>query len=250
MYYEHNQVINAFKIYSKLAADGIGEKDDLRLYIVDDVIRGLVDEFAEEIHCTIFIAGEFIYMIPKLMASSFHASNESIKRDYMPSKALNTDIYLMYVAIIVLFGEFYDGYQSVNPTRDFISMDDWLDNINKRIFSLKEHDKEKLEKLEREYEYNWISILNKWDPLDDLKENAKKQDARTASRLSFLNITKKFLEEQDLVLNIGNNELELTEKAKTIIQRYYMEYEFNRGILDFIYDLEQNKEEDRNASHI
>lgn len=243
MQYEHNEVIKAFKIYAKLAADGIGEKDDLRQYLVDDTLRGLINEFAHEVQCTIFIAGDLIYMIPKAMTSIFHVSHDSIKREYLPSKAVNSDIYLMYIAIIVLFGEFYDGYQSINPTRDFISLDEWLNNVNERIFSLKEHGVEKLKELEKEYEYNWLDILEKWDPLDDLREKVIKQDARTASRLSFLNTTKNFLLSQGLIKDLGYDQLELSEKAKTIIQRYYMDYEFNRGILDFIYGIDQKQEE-------
>ncbi len=249
MYYDEQQIMKAFKIYSQLAAAGSGEKADLREYFVDDQIRGLVDRFAEEVQCTVFVAGDMIYMIPKATASGFHVSNESLKRDYLPAKALNSDIYLMYVMIIILFGEFYDGYQSMNPTRDFISLEDWLNTVNERIFSLKDYGEDRLKELEKEFEYNWLNVIDKWDPLDDLKESVKSQDARTASRLSFINITKNFLLAQGLVNELGNDEIELTEKAKTIIQRYYMEYEFNRGILDFIYGLDQVEGGESNASH-
>lgn len=242
MYYSNEQVMKAFKIYSRLAAEGTGEKEDLRQYLVDDALRGLIDQFAEEVQCTVFVAGDYIYMIPKAVVSDFHISNENIKREYLPARASNADIYLMYVAIIVLFGEFYDSYQTTNPTRDFISLEHWLNSVNERIFSLKEHDTEKLQKLEKEYEYNWVTVLENWELLDDLKEGVRKQDARTASRLTFLNITKNFLEEQELINDIGNDQIELTEKAKTIIQRYYMDYEFNRGILDFMYSLDKNME--------
>ena len=51
------------------------------------------------------------------------------------------------------------------------------------------------------------------------------------------------MEDQNLVTDIGNDEMELTEKAKTIIQRYYMDYEYNRGILDFIYGLERERQD-------
>ena len=71
--------------------------------------------------------------------------------------------------------------------------------------------------------------------LDDVKEKAKKQAGVSASRVSFLNMTKNFLERQDIIKDIGNNEFEITEKTKVIIQRYYMDYEYNRGLLDFIY---------------
>lgn len=250
MYYDHEQVIKAFKIYSRLSISGHIEKDELRLYLADDVVRGLVDDFANEVDCVIFVAGDYIYMVPKSMNSVFHISNESIKSEYLPSRAVNADIYAMYIAIIILFGEFYDSYQSINPTRDFLSMEEWLENVNERILSLKEYSIDELKELEKEYEYNWINIIERWDPLDDLKENVKKQDARTVSRLSFLNTVKKFLEDQDLIKDIGNDEIELTEKAKTIIQRYYMEHEFNRSILDFMYQLDEKREDDKDAIHI
>lgn len=250
MYYEREQVKKAFKIYSRLSISGYIEKDELRLYLADDVVRGLVDDFANEVDCVVFVAGDYVYMVPKSMNSVFHISNESIKNAYLPSRAVNSDIYVMYIAIIVLFGEFYDSYQSINPTRDFLPMEEWLENVNERILSLKEYNIDELKELEKEYEYNWIDIIEKWDSLDDLKENVKKQDSRTVSRLSFLNTVKKFLEDQDLINDIGNDEIELTEKAKTIIQRYYMEHEFNRGILDFMYQLDEKREGEKDASHI
>ena len=64
-----------------------------------------------------------------------------------------------------------------------------------------------------------------------------------------MNVVRTFLEEQGLVEGIGNDEIQLTEKAKAIIQRYYMELEHNREILEFIYSLEERKGE-ADASHI
>jgi hypothetical protein len=109
---------------------------------------------------------------------------------------------------------------------------------------LTEHDEEKLKTLDQEFEYNWSAIIQKWTDMDEIKEKVKSQDARTISRKSFLNTVKKFLEDQELIKDIGNEELELTEKAKTIIQRYYMEYDYNRGILDFMYNMDKKKGDD------
>lgn len=242
MAYEEEQIMKAFRIYSILAAKGVGEKDELRSYLVDDRIRGLVDRFAHEVQCTLVVAGEYVYLMPQIDTSIFHVSNESLKKDYFPARSQNADIYLMYVAIIILFGEFYDGYQSMGPTRDFLPLGDWLEILNERISALKEHGEEDLRELEREFSYNWLSVIDKWDAMDDLRENVQSQDARTVSRLSFLNTVKGFLTDQELIHDLGNDELELTEKAKTIIRRYYMEYEFNRGILDVIYSLDQRAE--------
>ena len=248
MIYEQEQVIQAFKIYSTLAINGKGYKDDLRLYIADDTIRGLVNQFAQEMDCTILVVGDMVYMVPLAIYSPFHVSNQSIKDKHLPSKAVNADIYMMYISIIILFGEFYDSYQTIEATRDFIRVGDWLNTVNEKVLSIKTFDEEKLLELEERYEYNWIAIIDKWDALDDIKENVA-QTARTISRMSFINVVKKFLEHQELIEEIGNDEIRLTEKAKAIIQRYYMELEHNREILEFIYSLEE-KEGEGNASHI
>ncbi|GKU25152.1 DUF6063 family protein [Clostridium folliculivorans] len=243
--YSNEQVMQSFKLYSTLAMKGYGEKEDLKLYTSDDVTRGLVDQFAREVDCTIFSSGEVIYMIPIAKESIFHVSNEAIRKAYLPSKAVNLDLYLMYLSIIVLFGDFYDSYQTNEATRDFITITDWLDSLNQRIFILTEHEEEKLKALDQEFEYNWSAIIQKWTDMDEIKEKVKAQDGRTISRKSFLNTVKKFLEDQELIKDIGNEELELTEKAKTIIQRYYMEYDYNRGILDFLYNIDKMKGDEK-----
>lgn len=243
MIYDEQEVLRAFKMYSKLAINGLGIKDDFRLYIVDNKIRGLVNQFADEMQCVIFVAGDLIYMIPKAISSEFHISNDSIKKRIFKKDAKNEDLYTMYIIIIILFGEFYDGYQSINPTRDFVSISHWLEAVNERMLSIKEHGEEKLKKLEKDNEYNWVTILKRWESMDDLKENLKVYDSRSETRLSLINVTKSFLIDEDLINDLGNNEIELTEKAKIIIQRYYMEYDFNRGLLEFIYDVENKKGE-------
>ncbi|WP_061214614.1 DUF6063 family protein [Syntrophomonas wolfei] len=242
MLYEEQQVMEAFRLYTRLALKGYGDKEALRLYLADDVVRGLVEEFAQEVECTVISAGDQLYLIPLALSSPFHVSNQSLKDQYLPAYAVNADIYLMYVAIIILFGEFYDSYQTMEATREFLTLDHWLTRLNERLLALKEINPKELEKMESELEYNWQQVIDKWDALDDLKEKVKARDARTRSRLGFLNTVKKFLEAQDLIRDIGEDEVTLTEKAQTIIQRYYMEVQHNQNILEFIYRNSPDKE--------
>ncbi len=100
----------------------------------------------------------------------------------------------------------------------------------------------KLKQLEKEFSYNWGLIIEKWEDMDDIKETAKKQSGNTISRFSFMDTVKRFLVDQDLIQEIGNDEITLTEKAKTIIQRYFMEVEYNKGIFEFIYGFERDEE--------
>jgi hypothetical protein len=236
------RVIEAFKIFSKLNASGQLLRDEATEYFSDDTVRGLLSQFAEEVDCTVITAGEYLYMIPLTKNSIYHISNSDIKRQYMPNRALNIDIYLMYVTIIIFIGEFYDSYQTNNTTRDFIAIDDWLLSVNNRIENMKQIDEELLRDLEEEHEYNWLGIIKNWDAMDNINENAKKQTARIVSRVSFMMIVKNFLISEDLAVEVGKDELALTEKTKVIVQRYFMEYEYNRGILEVIYELENEKE--------
>jgi hypothetical protein len=241
--FNEETVLKAFDIYIVLSRDGVVEKSILQAYMADDDVRGLVDQFARKVDCITLIAGDQLYMIPETKLSPFHVNNEHIKRTYLKGSATNTELYLLYFTTIVFLGEFYDSYHSKEPTRDFITLQDWVEKISERMESLKEHSEEALKRYEKEFSYNWISIIEKWDSIDDLKETAKKQSGNTNSRLSFLDSVKRFLLDQEIAFEIGNNELTLTEKAKTVVGRYFMELEYNRGVLEFIYDLETKREE-------
>jgi len=245
--YKDQQVVEAYKIYSKLAAEGTVPAAEIKSYIRDEQIEELVDSFAMSDDAVIITAGEQIYLVPMATTSPFHMNNETIKKLYLPSSATNLDIYMMYVAIIILLGEFYNSYQTQEPTRSFIHMGEWLETMNSRIESLNQVDQETLQGIEDEQEYNWSKIIEKWLALDDIKEKAKKQTGNTNSRMSFLNMTKNFLEKQEMIIDIGNYELELTEKTKVIIQRYYMDYEYNRGLIDFIYQFDNEEIETEEA---
>ncbi|MFY3790427.1 DUF6063 family protein [Ureibacillus sp. MALMAid1270] len=237
--YEQDQVLKAFSLFSELAQKGVATGDLARAYKVEEPIRSLTDHFVEMNDAVCLSVGQELYLVPKTKLSPFHISNEQLKKMYLGSKATNADLYLLYFCSIVLIGCFYDSYQSVEPTLNFITLDEWLNEVNKRMDSLKEHDEEKLEQLEMEFSYRWTAIIEKWDALDDVKETANKQSGNTLSRLSFLDTVRRFLIGNQVVEDIGNGEMAITEKTKVIVGRYFMEREFNRGILEFLYAFEE-----------
>jgi hypothetical protein len=251
MGFENGTVIKAFRIYTLLARDNSVGKEWLQEYMADDAVRGLVDQFAREVDCVTIIAGEQLYMIPETRLSPFHMNNETIKRSYLRANAVNADLYLMYVSIIVLIGAFYDSYQTMEPTRSFIGLDQWTELVNERMELLKTHSETELREMEKEFSYNWASLIEKWSAMDDIKETASRQSGNTISRVSFMDTVRKFLIAGGLAADIGNQEIALTEKAKVIVQRYFMELEYNRGILEFLYQFDASgKEESGHAGHI
>ncbi|MBN2222767.1 MAG: non-ribosomal peptide synthetase module [Vallitaleaceae bacterium] len=240
-------VSKAFRIYAKLQANGKLHRSEARQYESNDEVRNLVGEFAKEVDCGILLDESYLYMIPLTVKSEYQISNERIKKDYLPSRSLNSDIYLMYFAIIVFAGEFYDSFQRNRPTRDFLSGKDWIERIDERLQQIKSIGEKELLEKEDQYEYHWIELIKNWDAMDSIREGIKRQTARSVSRMSFIHIVAEFMKEQELIRIIGEQEYALTEKFRGIIENYYMDYEYNRGVLEFIYQFERG---DEHAGHI
>lgn len=243
MQYSQDQVREAYTIYRQLYVYGSGNVKEWKAYTYDEGVRNLMEEFALLDEAAILNVGENVYLVPLASQNNLQLSNEYIKKFYMNSDANNIDLYTMYICIIIFMGKFYDSYESIQCTRSFISMEEWLEAVNERIEVLGQMEEEVLLAKEKELEYNWTKTVEFWLALDNLKETAKKQVGKTKSRISFLNMTRGFLEKQGLVEDLGNGELALTEKAKDIVQKYYMEYEYNRAILEFLYGLTHKEEE-------
>ena len=246
MKYEEKTIMEAFEIYSNLAAKGQCLLKDFTSYTIDENVRGLVDLFADEVDCMVITSTEYLLLIPMAISSNFHISNENLKSKCLTSKHQISDIYLMYFSMIVFFGLFYDSYLTIEPVLDFVSMDLWLDAVNSHIDTLKEYDEDTLKYHENDMHYNWLSIIEKWILIDDINEKSKVQDGRTNSHLSFLNLVKNFMIEEELISDIGNLEIVLTEKAKDIVGRYFMELEYNRGILELLYKGANNANDIKN----
>lgn len=238
MNYPEEKVAKAFQIYTTLARVGVAPREASQLYRADEEIRSLLDLFSHEVDAVVIQTSEQLYLVPLTKLSPFHVSNDWVKRHYLRNGATNGDIYLLYFASIILLGAFYDTYQSQEPTRQFIRLEDWSNLVNERISYLQTHDQEELIDLEKEFSYNWRLIIEKWEDMNDIKETAKKQSGNTISRLSFMDTVKRFLIDQDIIEEIGNDEVVLTEKAKTVVQRFFMEVDFNKGIFEFIYGFE------------
>jgi hypothetical protein len=241
MQFEQHDIETAFRLFLQLMQKGRinAEDEGFRYYAAYDKVRSLMDIFAYETDSVVLKTSDHLYLVPLVGDSPFQMKNAHIKREFLGWQATNLDIYLMYFCIIVFFGEFYDSYETTEATRDFLPVSEWLTRIKERMATLKEHGPEKLIQLEQETEWNWNGVIEYWDALDDLKETASRQDGKQRSRLGFLKRVIRFLEAQELIVDQGNDELILTEKARIIVQRYFMDLEYNRGILAFMYRHDQ-----------
>lgn len=240
MLYEQDKILRAFDMYSELALEGRVSGELARLFKIDTDLRSLVEMFCQKVDTICLEVGNEVLLVPTTKLSPFHVTNETLKREYFKSKGRNDDLYLMYFATICVIGEFYNSFHSLVPTKPFITYEEWIQSINHRMATLRTYDEEVLKAKEKEYSYRWHMLIEKWDGLDDVKETAKRQSANTMSRVSFLHTTCRFLRDEDLLVETGMGEFELTEKAQVIIGNYFMDTEYNRGIIDFLYGLKED----------
>ena len=243
MIYQQEQIAKAFDMYSVLAVEGRISGDAVRYFKIDTDFRALVEMFCAKVDAVCLEVGNEVLLVPKTRLSPFHVTNDTLKREYFRSKGKNEDLYLMYFATICVLGEFYNSFHSMKPTRPFITLEEWIEAINRRLTSLRAYDEETLKEKEKYYSYRWSLLIEKWDALDDVKESAKRQSANTMSRVSFLHTTCKFLRDQEILVESGIGEFQLTEKAEVIIGNYFMDAAYNRGIIAFLYGMKEEGEE-------
>lgn len=160
MEYTDEIIQTAFQIYTKLASQGQILKSESGRYLDDEEVRSLTNAYAQAVQCTIIYDAVYLYLVPIAVDSPFHMRNDTIKKEYLTAKSVNMDIYLMYLSIIVLFGIFYDSYQSTEPLQ-FVSLSRWLDEMNQRMDTLQRYDPVLLRQAETEQNINWISLLKK-----------------------------------------------------------------------------------------
>jgi len=248
MRYEQQYIIKAFQLYTTLTMQGFIDKEDVEYYLMNEEIQSLLEQFAAKVDAVLIHAGEILYLVPTTALSIFHVNNEYVRRE-IGVNATNADVYMMYFCILIFIGEFYNSYQVAETQRDFLIVDEWLLLINTRIEMLQQHEPEELQRFSEDLQYNWSAILEKWEALNDLKESANTQKGNTISRLSFLHKVLQFMKKEKLIEETGIGEYTLTEKTKIIVQRYFMELEYNHGILQFMYQYDERKDE-QDASHI
>lgn len=247
MKYEQSDVLQAFQLFLRLTQQGLLENEDVEIYQLNQEVQSIMEQFAREVDTVLVQAGPKIYLVPITTLSPFHVKNEYVRRE-LGANATNSDVYMMYFAILVFIGEFYNSYLSTETQRDFLTTAQWLEALQQRVAALNQYSPEQLQKLSQDFQYNWPKILEKWEALNDLKESAQNQKGNTLSRLSFLHKVLQFMSKEDLIEQVGADEYNLTEKTKTIVQRYFMEFDYNRGILQFMYGYDERKEESH-ASH-
>ena len=133
-----------------------------------------------------------------------------LKKELCKSGATDKDYYLSQFVLLTLLVEFYDGQGSGCKSRDFIKAGQLQNLISERLRSGKE--------AEEEVETTGLDYQSMSEAFEALKSDDKNSRKKTTKE-GFLNTILDFLEKQNLIVYIEEDEMiKTTEKLDNIME--------------------------------
>jgi len=209
MAYEFEDIVKSQEIFYYLL-----EKHELReseapglykAYTEEESVQNLVKGQGNIALSSIERYGDTIYLIPNEDNNFLGFSKAQLKKVLCRSNAIDRDYYLVQFAILTLLIEFYDGQGSSSKTRDYIRLGDLQNSIGERL-------REGAAKFtEAEQNAKGLAFTEMLAAYEALRSDERGRRQRTTKE-GFLNSVLRFLEEQNLVEYIEQDEMVKTTR--------------------------------------
>lgn len=207
MAYEMENIKTGQKIFYYLLCNSrlsdTKEPDLYKAYVENEDVMNLVKSQGEISDCMIERYGNTIYMMPKIDNPVLGYTKVELKREICKSGATDKDYYLSQFIILTLLAEYYDGQGSRCKSRDFIKSGE-LQNIVSERLRAAVREEEELERTGIDYQ----SISEAFESLRSDDKTSRKKTTKEG----ILNVIMDFLEEQELIIYIKEDEMIKTTK--------------------------------------
>lgn len=207
MAYEMENIKTGQKIFYYLLCNSrlsdTKEPDLYKAYVENEDVMNLVKSQGEISDCMIERYGNTIYMMPKIDNPVLGYTKVELKREICKSGATDKDYYLSQFIILTLLAEYYDGQGSRCKSRDFIKSGE-LQNIVSERLRAAVREEEELERTGIDYQ----SISEAFESLRSDDKTSRKKTTKEG----ILNVIIDFLEEQELIIYIKEDEMIKTTK--------------------------------------
>ncbi len=202
--------------YYLLCNSELKETDEPELYKAyaeNEEVMNLVKSQGEIADCMIERYGNVIYIMPNISNTYLGFSKADLKRELCKSGATDKDYYLSQFVLLTLLTEFYDGQGSRCKSRDFMRAGQLQNLISERLKAGKEAEEE-----EEEVEKTGLDYQSMSEAFEALKSDDKNSRKKTTKE-GFLNSILDFLEKQNLIVYIQEDEMiKTTEKLDNIME--------------------------------
>ncbi|MDE5977552.1 MAG: hypothetical protein K2G70_03690 [Turicibacter sp.] len=219
MSYEREEILLSQQIfYYLLKHRELSEQKEKTLYYAytgSERIIDLLKDQAEISNCMIERYGSSIYLIPKEENEFLGFSKTELKRLLCKSGAIDKDYYLSQFVILTLLVEFYDGQGQSAKGRDFLRVGELQNIISER---LKEGASYYDEQTQQQLGIAYQNMLEAFEAL----RSGEKATKQKTTKEGFLSEILKFLQDQQLIDYIKEDELITTTKKLDQLMDYYL----------------------------
>lgn len=209
MTYELEEITLSQSIfYYLLEHRALKEEDERELYKAyteNENIMNLVKQQGKIAESLIERYGSVIYFIPNEDNHYLGYSKNQLKQILCKSSSTDKDYYLSQFAILTLLVEFYDGQGSSSKSRGYMRVGELLNCISNRLKEGVDNTSEEME------EESGLAFSNILEAFEALRSEEKGSKAKTTKE-GFLYTILKFLEKQDLIDFIEEDEMIKTTK--------------------------------------
>lgn len=229
MAFEIDSILQSQKIFYHLLKNGQLEESEApelyKAYVEQEEVMALVKSQGEVADSVVERYGNVIYLMPEVSNTMLGFSKAELKKILCKSTGTDRDYYLSQFLILTLLAEFYDGQGSHCKSRDFIRMGELQNILSERLKTgrMLEEEREQNEageddrkspKKETMLDYQSMSMA-----YEALKSEDKKRSRARTTKEGFLYTVMDFLEEQNLVIYIQEDEIiKTTDKLDHLME--------------------------------
>lgn len=190
-------------------------------------------------------AGDRFYLAGGLSGGIFSYTNEELRRQLKVEN--NRELYLCSFIVLVLLAAFYDSDDALEPSREFLLIQDLEAMVTENLQELGAHPG--VEELEDRTRVNLREPAELWLDLPYQKPEVVKHRS-SRSRLAFLLKTMDFLQEHGLVRLVQDRQIFPEERLHYLVAHYYNHQERKNEILEMIRRGDGWKEAEEDAPHL
>lgn len=242
--YSEELVRAATKLHQTLLLKGqVRRGNNLDVYesYSDPEVRTILHNILLPDTGAIIVQGDnVLYLVPEVDNNELSYSNKRM-REIMKLKD-NKELYMAQFILINVMAKFYsEQFILTNEPRSFVDIGEVIMDVRDFIEGFKRESDESIQDLSEEYEMNISSLIEVWDGLKDETEEIKDVRRAYTRYYGFLNKVLNLWINEGLITISKDEEINLTDKMKSITGTYYNQTERINKIKDLLENTEMER---------
>ena len=197
-------------------------------------VRDFIDDVIQPVaQVRIMEAEQAIYLVPEMDNAILSYSNTEL-REAMKLKH-NGELYLFHFSVAVLLGSFYNSDTMMETTRQYLSLAQLHEEIEKHIVTMENLKPEEKDEYFVDFDVDADAIVRSWRNRSQNVEQITELDGRKkGNQYGLLYSFMDFLAKENYVSILRKQEIRLTSKTEKMFEGYYRTNERKSAIFDLL----------------